>query len=41
MFLQSDFTPLKKYETRIDDEIKGDAPVEFFLAVGNTFMYLQ
>ena len=27
---------LKKYETRIDDEIKG-APVEFFLAAGKIF----
>ena len=36
MYLQSDMDALKKYETRIDDEIKG-APVEFFLAAGNTF----
>lgn len=36
-FLQSDVDSLKKkYETRIDDEIKG-APVEFFLAAGNVF----
>ncbi len=36
LFLQSDFTNLKKYETRIDDELKG-APVEFFLAAGSSF----
>jgi carboxyl-terminal processing protease len=36
-FLQSDIDELKKkYETRIDDEIKG-APVEFFLAAGKSF----
>lgn len=35
-FLQSDLNNLKKYETRIDDEIKG-APVEFFLAAGSAF----
>ncbi|MFI5132811.1 MAG: carboxy terminal-processing peptidase [Chitinophagales bacterium] len=36
-FLQNDFNDLKKkYETRIDDEIKG-APVEFFLAAGKIF----
>ena len=30
MFLQSDITDLqKKYESKLDDEIKG-APVEFF-----------
>jgi carboxyl-terminal processing protease len=36
MYLQSDITALKKFETKIDDEIKG-APVEFFLAAGKTF----
>jgi carboxyl-terminal processing protease len=37
MFLQSDMTALqKKYEGRIDDEIKG-SPVEFFLSAGKTF----
>ena len=37
MFLQSDITSLqKKYETKIDEEIKG-APVEFFLAAGKIF----
>jgi carboxyl-terminal processing protease len=37
IYLKSDVDALqKKYETRIDDEIKG-APVEFFLAAGRTF----
>jgi len=36
MYLQSDMDALKKYETKIDDEIKGSA-VEFFLAAGKTF----
>jgi carboxyl-terminal processing protease len=37
IFLQSDITALqRKYETKIDDEIKGD-PVEFFLVSGKTF----
>ena len=37
IYLQSDIDMLKKkYETRIDDEIKG-APVEFFLEGGKTF----
>lgn len=36
MYLQSDLDALKKYETKIDDEING-APVEFFLAAGKTF----
>jgi len=37
MFLQSDIDALqKKYETKLDEEIKG-APVEFFLAAGKTF----
>ena len=35
-FQKSDLTSLQKYETRIDDEIKG-APVEFFLAAGKVF----
>ena len=33
MYLQSDMDALKKYEIKIDDEIKG-SPVEFFLATG-------
>jgi carboxyl-terminal processing protease len=37
IFLQADYDALKKYETKIDDEIKGDAPVEFFLAAGQLF----
>ncbi|HEY1871422.1 MAG TPA: S41 family peptidase, partial [Chitinophagaceae bacterium] len=37
IFLQSDYDALKKYETKIDDEIRGDAPVEFFLAAGEIF----
>ncbi len=37
VFLQEDYDALKKYETKIDDEIKGDAPVEFFLAAGEIF----
>lgn len=36
IYLQSDLTSLKRYETKIDDEIKGD-PVEFFLAAGKVF----
>ncbi|MBI1342655.1 MAG: tail-specific protease [Terrimonas sp.] len=36
IFLQSDIQSLNKFETHIDDEIKG-APVEFFLAAGKTF----
>jgi carboxyl-terminal processing protease len=36
MYLQTDMAELKKYETKIDDEIKG-SPVEFFLAAGKTF----
>jgi carboxyl-terminal processing protease len=36
MYLQTDMDALKKYETKIDDEIKG-APVEFFLEAGKTF----
>ena len=36
MFLQSDMDALVKYETKIDDEIKG-SPVEFFLAAGKVF----
>ncbi len=36
MYLQSDLDAMKKYETRIDDEIKG-APVEFFLSAGKLF----
>jgi len=36
MYLQGDLETLKKFETKIDDEIKG-APVEFFLAAGKLF----
>ena len=37
MYIQSDMDLLqKKYETRIDDEIKGSS-VEFFLAAGKAF----
>jgi carboxyl-terminal processing protease len=36
IFLQEDLVALKKYATRIDDEIKG-APVQFFLEVGKIF----
>lgn len=36
IFLQSDISTLKKYETKIDDEIKG-SPVEFFMAAGKSF----
>ena len=36
MYLQSDMKSLRKFDTRIDDEIKG-APVEFFLAAGKVF----
>ncbi len=37
IFLQSDYDALKRYETRIDDEIRGETPVEFFLAAGKIF----
>ncbi len=36
ILLQSDMNTLKKFETKIDEEIKG-APVEFFLAAGKIF----
>ncbi len=36
IFLKEDIEALKKYEFRIDDEMKG-AEVEFFKAVGNVF----
>lgn len=36
MYLQSDMDEMKRYETKIDDEIKG-SPVEFFLAAGKIF----
>lgn len=36
IFLLSDLATLKKYETRIDEEMKG-APVEFFLSAGQIF----
>jgi carboxyl-terminal processing protease len=35
-FMQTDADALKKFETRIDDEIKG-SQVEFFLSAGQTF----
>ena len=35
-FVKADLDALKKFETRLDEEIKG-APVEFFLAAGKTF----
>lgn len=37
ILLQTDYDALKKYETKIDDEIRGDQPVEFFLAAGELF----
>jgi carboxyl-terminal processing protease len=36
IFLREDLQALKKFELKIDDEMKG-APVEFFLAAGNLF----
>lgn len=36
MYLQSDINALKKFETKIDEEVKG-APVEFFLEAGKVF----
>src|SRR5690349_3808490 len=36
ILLQDDVDALKKYQTKIDDEIKG-APVEFFAAAGKLF----
>jgi carboxyl-terminal processing protease len=36
IFLKEDIESLKKFETKIDDEMKG-APVEFFIAAGNIF----
>lgn len=36
IFLQEDLDALKKYENKIDDEMKG-AQVEFFIAAGNIF----
>ena len=36
MYLQSDIKALKKFETKIDEEVKG-APVEFFLEAGKVF----
>lgn len=37
IFLQSDLTSLNQYSTKIDDEIRGDAPVQFFLEAGKLF----
>jgi carboxyl-terminal processing protease len=36
LYLQSDLVALKKFESKIDEEIKG-APVEFFLTAGKMF----
>lgn len=36
IFLEADINTLKKYESRIDDEIKG-SPVEFFMNAGKAF----
>src|SRR5687767_10712796 len=36
IFLQTDLESLKRFETKIDDEIKG-SPVEFFLKAGELF----
>lgn len=36
IFLKEDLQTLKKYELKIDDEMRG-APVEFFIAAGNLF----
>lgn len=36
LFLRGDLESLKKYETKIDDEMKG-APVEFFIAASDIF----
>ncbi|MES1217680.1 MAG: carboxy terminal-processing peptidase, partial [Bacteroidota bacterium] len=36
-FLQSDIASLSRYETKIDDEMKGAAPVEFFKEAGKIF----
>lgn len=36
-FLKGDIQLLSKYETKIDDEMKGAAPVEFFLETGKIF----
>ena len=36
IMMQQDIDALKKYETRLDDEIKG-APVEFFMEAGKLF----
>ena len=37
LFLQSDINSLKKYETTIDDEIKGSSEIEFTPAVDSIF----
>lgn len=37
LFLQSDINSLKKYETKIDDEIKGTSEIEFTPAVDTIF----
>lgn len=36
-FLQSDLTALNQFSTKIDDEINGNAPVQFFLEAGKVF----
>jgi C-terminal peptidase (prc) len=37
IFLKEDMATLQPYSTKIDDEIKGAAPVEFFLEAGKLF----
>ena len=37
IFLKEDINALQSYSTKIDDEIKGAAPVEFFLEAGKLF----
>jgi carboxyl-terminal processing protease len=37
IFLKEDLTTLQGYSTKIDDEIKGAAPVQFFLEAGKIF----
>lgn len=37
IFLKEDMTALQSYSTKIDDEIKGAAPVQFFLEAGKLF----
>lgn len=37
IFLQQDLTALNQYSTKIDDEINGKAPVQFFIEAGKLF----